>query len=245
MRNFKIVIQFDGSRYKGWQNSKEEGATVQSKVQMVLSKMTEEKIDLIGCSRVDTGVHAENYIASFKTNSDFSEDMMLNYLYEFLPDDIVVKSLAEVDERFHARYNVKGVTYEYKINNRAFRDVFNRKYVYHFEDALDLDEMRKASDIFMGAHDFQSFTSLKPDGKSTVKTVKAIDIINEEGMITIEITANEFLWNMPRLILGALLEVGKGDMKLKEIEQMLEEPKKREYAPMAQPKGLYLKEAQY
>ncbi|MGL6173076.1 MAG: tRNA pseudouridine(38-40) synthase TruA [Cellulosilyticaceae bacterium] len=245
MRNFKLVIQFDGSRYKGWQNSKEEGATVQSKIQMVLSKLTEEKIDLIGCCRVDTGVHAENYIANFKTDSSFSAEMMLHYLYEYLPDDIVVKSLEEVDERFHARYNVKGVTYTYKINNNAFRDVFNRKYVYHLEDKLDIEAMKKASEVLVGKHDFQSFTSLRPDGKSTVKTLNYIEIIEEAGMIYIEMNANEFLWNMPRLILGILLEVGRGDAALSKVEKVLEEQAKREHAPMAQPKGLYVKEVQY
>ncbi|MEG0388971.1 MAG: tRNA pseudouridine synthase A, partial [Niameybacter sp.] len=176
MKNFKLVIQYDGSRYKGFQVQKDNDLTVQGKLESVLSKMAEEPITIIGCERTDVGVHAENYVANFQTKCALGEETILNYLYEFLPEDIVVKSVTEVDERFHSRYNVKSKTYVYTINNNSVRNVFNRKYVYHSDDQLDVKEMDKAASVLIGTHDFQSFTSLKANGKSTVRTIQSIEI---------------------------------------------------------------------
>lgn len=245
MRNFKLVIQYDGSRYKGFQVQKDNDLTVQGKLEAVLSKMADEKITLIGCERTDVGVHAENYVASFQTSCTLSKELILNYLYEFLPEDIVVKEVVEAEERFHARYNVKSKTYRYTINNAAFRNVFDRKYTYHLEDALDLEEMKEAAKVLEGTHDFQSFTSLKDNGKSTIRTINAIEIIKKDQMITIEINANDFLWHMPRLIVGMLIEVGVGEYAAGDVELRLLECKRPERAPMAKPKGLCLQEVYY
>src|SRR5471030_2671909 len=125
MRNLKMAISYDGSKYKGWQKQKGIDITIQGKIETVLSKMMGEEIQVVGCGRTDSGVHAENYIANFQTASEFSIDEILDYLYEYLPEDIVVKSMKDTTERFHARYNVKTKTYVYKINNNKFRDVFN------------------------------------------------------------------------------------------------------------------------
>ena len=138
MRNFKMTISYDGSRYKGWQKQKETDLTIQGKLEAVLSKMTGEDILVVGCGRTDSGVHAENYIANFHTKCTWSNDAILYYLYEFLPEDIVVKSIELVNERFHAKYNVKSKTYVYKINTNKYRNVFERKYSYHIPEPLDL-----------------------------------------------------------------------------------------------------------
>lgn len=245
MRNFKIVIQYDASRYKGWQKQKDNELTIQGKLESVLSKMAEEPVTVIGCERTDVGVHAENYVANFQTECEFSEELMLNYLYEYLPEDIVVKSLEEAHERFHARYNVKSKTYVYTINTNPVRNVFNRKYTYHVDEKLDLDNMREAAKILTGTHDFQSFTSLKSDSKSTVKTIHSINITEEEGMVQIAIKANDFLWNMPRLLVGILIKVGEGSMKTSTVQKILDEQKKQEKAPIAKAKALCLQEVEY
>lgn len=245
MRNLKMSIEYDGSRYKGWQKQKEGIPTIQEKIENVLSKMAEEDIQVIGCGRTDSGVHAENYIANFHTNCMFSIDTMLNYLYEFLPEDIVVKSMKDTTERFHARYNVKSKTYVYRINNNKFRSVFNRKYVYHMDCELNLDEMRNAAKVLIGTHDFQSFTSLKPKTKSTLRTINYINITENHGMIEVEVNGNSFLLNMVRIIVGTLLDVGKGDLKPTDVEKILNEKKRSEAGPMAQAKGLFLKSIQY
>lgn len=248
MRNLKMVIEYDGTRYKGWQkqNHKDSSvSTIQDKIEAVLCKMTGENIQLIGCGRTDSGVHAENYIANFHTDCDLTIDTMLNYLYEFLPEDIVVKSMKDTSERFHARYNVKSKTYVYRINNSKFRNVFNRKFVYHTDENLNLSEMRRAAEVLIGTHDFQSFTSLKPNTKSTLRTINYIEIEENQDMIEIEVNGNGFLLNMVRIIVGTLLEVGKGKLSPLEVEKILNQKKRSEAGPIAQAKGLCLKNIQY
>lgn len=245
MRNIKMLIEYDGTRYKGWQKQKDGVSTIQAKIENVLSKMTGENIQVIGCGRTDSGVHAENYIANFHTNCELSINTMLNYLYEFLPEDIVVKSMKDTTERFHARYNAKSKTYIYRINVSDFRSVFNRKYVYHTDDELDIEAMRKASEILIGTHDFQSFTNLKSKTKSTVKTINYINITKNSNLIEIEVNGNSFLFNMVRIIVGTLLEVGNGNLKISDVEKILNEKKRSEAGPIAQAKGLCLKNVDY
>lgn len=245
MRNLKITIEYDGTRYKGWQKQKEGIPTIQEKIENVLSKMTGEDIQVIGCGRTDSGVHAENYIANFHTDSTFTTEFMLDYLYEFLPEDIVVKSMKDTTERFHARYNAKSKTYVYRINNNKFRNVFNRKYVYHTDEELNIDKMRTAAEFLVGTHDFQSFTSLKQKNKSTVRTVNYINITQKDGIIELEVNGNSFLLNMVRIITGTLLEVGKGNLTPTDIQKILDEKKRSESGPIAQANGLCLKSIQY
>lgn len=245
MRNLRMVIEYDGTRYRGWQKQKENVATIQEKIEKVLSKMANEEVQVIGCGRTDTGVHAENYIANFHTNSTFTNEDILNYLYEFLPEDIVVKSVTDVHERFHARYNAKAKTYVYTINNGKYRDVFNRKFTYHTDEELNLNSMMAAADILVGTHDFKSFTSLKSDNKSTVRTINYIDITKKEHIIKIEVNGDGFLLNMVRIIVGTLLEVGKGELKPSDVAKILEAKERAQAGPMAQAKGLCLKKVEY
>lgn len=245
MRNLKMIIQYDGSRYKGWQKLKDNEWTIQGKLETVLSKMTGETIQVVGCGRTDAGVHAENYIANFHTNCHYGIDTIMGYLYDYLPEDIVVKSLVDTGERFHARYNVRSKTYVYRINNSSVRNVFNRKYVYHIDEELNLDNMREAAKTLVGTHDFQSFTALKPNGKSTSRTINYININENDGIIEIEVNGNGFLLNMVRIIAGTLLEVAKGKLKVSDIERILNEKRRAEAGPIAQPKGLVLKEVLY
>ena len=245
MRNLKMLIQYDGTRYRGWQKQKDVDLTIQNKIENVLSKMTGEDIQVIGCGRTDSGVHAENYIANFHTNYYASIDDMLDYLYEYLPEDIIVKSMKDTSERFHARYNVKAKTYVYRINNNRYRDVFSRKYAYHVIEKLDIDKIKSAAEFLIGTHDFQSFTSLKTNTKSTLRTINYINITEKDGMIEIEVNGNGFLLNMVRIIAGTLIEVGKGNLKPTDIERILNEKKRSEAGPIAPAKGLCLKELKY
>ncbi|SHI32549.1 tRNA pseudouridine38-40 synthase [Clostridium cavendishii DSM 21758] len=245
MRNLKMTIQFDGSRYKGFENPKAIDASVLNKIETVLNKMTGEQVKVVGCGKTDVGVHAENYIANFHTKCTLSTNAMLDYFYEFLPEDIVVKNLDEVDERFHSRYNVKSKTYLYTINNNKFRDVFSRKYAYHIDIDLDLEEMKKAAEVLIGKYDFQSFTNLKPGSKSTIRTIESINITNNKGIIEIEMTADEFLLNMPRIIVGTLLDVAKGKITAKDVESDLKMKKRAEFGPIATSKALCLKSVKY
>ncbi|MDF2523060.1 MAG: pseudouridylate synthase [Clostridiales bacterium] len=245
MKNYKIIVQYDGSRYKGWQKLKDNDLSIQEKIETVLSKMAEEDIQVIGCGRTDAGTHAESYVANFHTNSKRSPKLISNHLYEFLPEDIVVKSVEEVHERFHSQHNAKSKTYVYSITKGKFRNVFNRKYSFHSEEKLDLDQMRIAAEYLIGTHDFQSFTSLKEGSKSTIRTINSLEVIENGMVIEIVINSDDFLLHMARLIVGALLEVGKNKIEAIDVQKILNGKKRTEVVPMAQPKGLCLRDVQY
>jgi len=245
MRNLKLILEYDGSRYKGWQKQQDNDLTVQGKLQSALSKMAGENIEIAGCERTDVGVHAENYVANFHTNCDLSNDDILDYLYEFLPEDIVVKSMVEASERFHAAYNIKSITYVYKINNNELRNIFNRKYVYHSEMKLNLEEMRIAAEALVGTHDFQGFATETADNKSTTRTINYINIIEKKDIIEIEINGDNFLWNMVRIIIASLLDIGEGKLMVEDIETLLTEKMETKYSLMAKSKGLSLRNIEY
>lgn len=246
MRNFKMTIQYDGSRYKGWQRQtgKDKLLTIQGKIEDVLSIMTGEEIEVIGCGRTDKGVHAERYIANFQSSTEKDTNFILKYLYEYLPEDIAIISIEEVDKRFHARYNVKSKTYMYTIDNNMMRNVFIRKFALHCNDNLNIESMKKASKSLLGTHDFQSFTTFKGN-KSTVRTVEEINLKEENGIISIVIKGDGFLWNMVRIIVGTLIEVGKGNIQIEEIDKILEKKERAQAGPMAPAKGLKLIEVNY
>ncbi len=245
MRNLKMILEYDGSRYKGWQKQADNDLTLQGKIESTLSKISGETIEVSGCERTDVGVHAENYVANFHTNCDLSVEAIMDCLYEFLPNDIVVKSMIEASERFHVGYNIKSITYVYKISNSELRNVFNRKYVYNSEVKLNIEEMRITAETLVGTHDFQYLATVSPNTKSTVKTINYINITEENNMIEIEINADDFLWNMVRIIVGSLLEVGKGKINAMDIEKLLNEKTASEYIPMAKAKGLSLRNVEY
>ncbi|HZK83877.1 MAG TPA: tRNA pseudouridine(38-40) synthase TruA [Desulfosporosinus sp.] len=245
MRNLKMTIEYDGLKYKGWQKQKATDLTIQGKIEAVLAKMTGEDIQLVGCGRTDAGVHAENYIANFHTECGLSTAAMLDYLYEYLPEDIVTKAIEDVAERFHARYNVKSKTYVYRMNTRKFRNVFNRKFTYHLAEELNITDMKKASEVLIGSHDFQSFTNTRNSNKPTIRTIYTINIKENDGLVEMEFNGNGFLWNMVRVIVGTLIEVGKGNLKPIDVEKILNEKRRLEAGPLALAKGLSLRDVQY
>lgn len=246
MKNIKMVIEYDGGRYRGWQRQKESDATtIQGKIEDVLSRMTGEHVEIIGSGRTDAGVHAVGQVANFRTNSDFSMEELLDYCYRYLPEDIGVKNCVEVGENFHARYNATSKTYVYKICYNKRHDVFNRKYSYHVEKELDVEKMRIATESLIGKHDFKSFTSLKSKKKSTVREIYAINIMDKNGYLELELTGNGFLQNMVRIIVGTLLEVGLGNIEVNDIKEMLDKRDRELAGPTAPAQGLFLKDVKY
>ncbi|RKD20869.1 tRNA pseudouridine38-40 synthase [Caminicella sporogenes DSM 14501] len=245
MRNIKLVIQYDGSRYRGWQRLGDTDNTIQAKIENVLSRMTGEQVEIIGSGRTDAGVHALNQVANFKTNSTMSTSEIQDYCYRYLPDDIVIKSVEEVDDRFHARYNVKGKKYLYRILNSKYHDPFIRKYITHVPEKLDLEAMKTAANYFIGEHDFTSFTTAKSKKKSRVKKVFDVEIFKDGDIIEILFYGKGFLHNMVRIMVGTLLEVGYGKMKPEYIKELLEKKDRSLAGPTAPPQGLFLYEVEY
>ncbi|WP_195617771.1 tRNA pseudouridine(38-40) synthase TruA [Clostridium paraputrificum] len=197
--------------------------------------------------RLDSGVHADNYVANFFTNSAMNLEEMMNYLQEYLPEDIVVKELKMASDRFHSRLNVKGKTYVYSIQNTKYQDVFSKRFSYHVEEELDIESMIEGAKYLIGTHDFKSFTNLKvkKDKKSTIRTIRDIKIINNNGLVQIEVSGNGFLLNMVRIIVGTLVEVGLHKRKPEDIKEILDS-KNRENSGLKVPgKGLMLKNLEY
>ena len=249
MRNIRMTIQYDGSRYKGWQKQNIKGmdvSTIQAKIENVLSKMTGEEIQVIGCGRTDTGVHADKYTANFKTNSNKNIKDMSKYLHEFLPEDISVISLRDVSDRFHSRLNAISKTYVYTIDNNRFANVFIKKYAYHVEGQLNIEKMKEASKYFIGTHDFKGFSGVKDKSKkSTVRTINYINITEKDNIIKIEYNGNGFLINMVRILSGTLINVGKGQIEPEDIKKMLQSKQRSELPVKAPAKGLCMKEVNY
>lgn len=245
MRNIKMTVEYDGSRYKGFQRLKDNDMTIQGKIETVLSKMTNEDIEIIGSGRTDMGVHALGQVVNFKTNSTDSIEKMQKYLYEYLPEDIVIRNIEETSERFHSRYNAKSKVYLYRIDNNKFHSTFNRRYSYHVEKKLDIDLMIKGSKFLIGEHDFTSFASSKSKKKSNIREIYSIEIKKNKNLIEIYIEGNGFLYNMVRIIAGALVDVGLGKKSPEDIKTMLEAKDRVKASDTAPSKGLFLYKVNY
>jgi tRNA pseudouridine38-40 synthase len=244
-RNIKLTIQYDGTRYRGWQRLGDSDNTIQGKIEAVLSRMTGEKIELIGSGRTDAGAHALMQVANFKTACRMSMGEILEYCYRYLPEDIIVKAAEPTDERFHARYNVKSKTYLYRIWNATRHDVFERKCTWHVPEPLDLKRMQEAADIFKGRHDFQSFTTLKSKKKSMERELYSIDFKTEGSRIDIYFKADGFLYNMVRIIVGTLVEVGRGKLEPSAIPEIFSSRVRSNAGITAPPNALFLYNIDY
>jgi tRNA pseudouridine38-40 synthase len=245
LRNIKLTIAYDGSRYNGWQRQDNTDNTIQGKFEQLLSRMTGEEIEIHGSGRTDGGVHAHGQVAHFHTNSQMSREEMLAYINEYLPMDIAVLDIRDAAERFHSRLNVKRKTYCYHIWNSPIPNVFLRKYSYQVPEPLDLPSMEQAASYLLGTHDFKSFCSRKKMKKSTVRMIESIQIEKNGDEILLTYKGNGFLYNMVRILTGTLIEVGKGLRSPEDIPSVIE-AKNREMAGFtAPPQGLFLEKVDY
>ena len=245
MNNYKLTIQYDGGRYQGWQRLGNSENTIQGKIESVLTEMVGEPIEIIGCSRTDSGVHALSQIANFKSDINMTEAEVMNYLNRYLPRDISIVEVTLVPERFHARYNAKDKTYLYKIWNEQYTNPFMRKYSMHVEESLNVPSMIKASHYFIGSHDFTSYSNAKSKKKSMVREIYSIDIEENGGFLEIRVRGNGFLYNMVRKIVGTLIEVGLGEIDAKNIPSIIESKERVQTGRMADPAGLYLENVDF
>ena len=244
MKNIKLTIEYDGSNYFGWQkqNNKE---TVQETIERAILAVTGEKINLTGSSRTDTGVHAKGMVANFKTNTSIPPNKIKFALNNKLPDDIVIINSEEVSEDFHSRYNSKGKTYCYTIINRRDRLALGRNYAYQFKWDLDIERMKSACKYFLGEHDFCAFMSSGSSVKTTVRTINELYIENNKDEIKIFISANGFLYNMVRIIVGTLIMVGIGKISDKDITDIIESRDRTKAGACVPANGLTLEKVYY
>lgn len=245
MRNFRIVLQYEGCKYQGWQKQESTDNTIQGKLENILSKMAGTPVEVHGAGRTDAGVHAKGQVAHFRVDSNMSETQIMNYMNQYLPEDIAVISLKEAGERFHARLNAIGKIYEYRIVNSNIPHVFDRRYVHVVEQTLDVEKMRRAADILVGTHDFKAFTSTKRGKKSTVRTIESIDIKKSGDEIIMTYKGDGFLYHMVRILSGTLIEVGLSERSVESVKEALESLDRQNAGMLAPAKGLTLIEVLY
>lgn len=244
MRNVKLTIEYDGTNYCGWQKQNNE-KTIQEEIEKAIYKAVGEVVEVIGSSRTDAGVHARGMVANFKTNATIPFDRFKYAINDKLPDDIAIIESEEVSEDFHARYDSKGKTYCYSIINRQQKPAIGRNYVYHFKWDLDIEKMREACKYFIGKHDFKAFRSLGSSVKTTERTIKELYIESEGEKINIFITADGFLYNMVRIIVGTLLKAGRGKIPVEDIEKIILLGDRKKAGPCVPAQGLILEKVYY
>ncbi len=244
MRNLRLDICYDGTRYRGWQRQKGEGNTIQGKIEQTLSRILGEEVEITGSGRTDAGVHAQHQIANFHCESVMPCEQILEELNRYLPEDVGIYSCKEVSPRFHARLNAKQKTYCYRIWNSQEPCVFQRRFVYVLPDALDLQEMEQAAKLLCGTHDFAAFCTNKRMKKSTVRHISQITITPQLQELCISITGNGFLHNMVRILVGTLIEVGQGKRTVQSIPRLFD-GQRRESGYLVPPQGLCLMEVEY
>ena len=217
MRNIRLDICYDGTRYRGWQRLANSDNTIQGKLETALSRILGEPIEITGSGRTDAGTHALHQIANFHCNSAMPEDEILNKLRQYLPEDIGIYSCKNVSPRFHARLNAKTKTYRYRVWCSPDPCVFERKYVYVCRDAFQLSAMQDAANYFLGEHDFSAFCANKNMKKSTLRYIERFSVTKTENEIVFQVTGNGFLHHMVRIMVGTLLEIGRGERSADDI----------------------------
>lgn len=244
MKNIKLTIEYDGTRYQGWSRlgKNESTNTISNKIIEVISKMTGETPELNCGARTEVGVHAYGQIANFKTSSNMEAEEIKHYLNRYLPMDIAITDVEEVPERFHAQLNAKSKTYMYRVAISPVPSVFDRKYTYHSFKVPDRRIMQQAALALTGVHDFKNFSTVKQT-KSTEKEIYDIEIYNDAEEMQITLHGNDFLHNMPRMIVSTLLDIGLGSRRKEEIDDIFAGT--AEASAPCDPKGLYLQEISY
>lgn len=255
IKNYKLILEYDGTKYNGWQRQGNTDNTIQGKLESTLSRYFNQPVEIHGSGRTDAGVHASGQVADFKidtklVSSDvtFNEAKLMDTLNDFFPEDIRITSLAEVDIRFHARLNAKQKTYRYTICLSNKEPVFNRKYCMLMSKQLDIEVMKSASKLFLGTHDLLGFSDSRTK-KSTVRTIESITFsmqtINNDNYVIIDYTGDGFLYHTIRLITGTLISIGLKESDISIINEILTTKNRKQVPFMAPAKGLSLIEVIY
>ena len=244
MRNIKLIVEYDGSRYYGLQKQPNK-ETVQSEIERAIKEITNEEVTITYSGRTDAGVSAYGQVISFKTNTDIPVDRLPLALNSHLKKSIIVQSAEEASDNFHPRYSCKGKKYMYVINNSRYGSAIFRKNEYHVPQKLDVDSMKNAIKYFEGTHDFKAFKASGTSNKDSVRTIYEANIFAENDRINIQLRGNGFLYNMVRIITGTLIDVGLGKIKPEDIPDIIESKDRKRAGKTVPPHGLYLMEVYY
>lgn len=244
MKNYKLEISYDGTRYYGWEHQPDQ-ITIQGKLEEVLKRMVNAEVEVIGAGRTDGGVHAKAMVANVHLETRKTDREIRDYMNRYLPEDIVVTDVREASDRFHARYKAVGKLYTYTCYCGDLKPVFERKYVTVLDFKPDAERMRQAAEYLVGEHDFKSFCANPKMKKSTVRQVDTIEIVQKKDKIYFNFHGTGFLQNMVRILVGTLLEVGKGSMTPEDVKRILEAKDRTQAGPTAPAQGLCLMRVDY
>lgn len=244
MQNYKLTVAYDGTRFFGWERQPGKD-TIQGKLESVLGELNGAPVDVIGAGRTDAGVHARAMTANVMLDTDLSPDAIRDYCNRYLPDTIAVREVKPCAERFHARYKALGKTYRYTCFDGAVKPVFDRKYVTVLDYQPDIDRMRQAAAILQGEHDFMSFCGNPRMKKSTVRELDSITVERRKDRIIFTFHGTGFLQNMVRILVGTLLEVGRGRWEPEYVQTILDARDRKLAGPTAPPEGLCLMKVDY
>lgn len=243
MRNLKITIQYNGSNYCGWQKQPN-SLGIQGTIEKAIYDITKEKIKIIGSGRTDAGVHAIGQVANFKIDSTIPTNKIANALNSKLPKDIAIINCIEVKEDFHARYSAKRKRYRYLIHNSMYRNPIYKDISYHVKYDLDFKKMCAQAKYLIGEHDFKGFMSSGSSAIDTTRTIYDITLQKEDDLIIVEVEGNGFLYNMVRIIVGTLIDIGRGRIQ-KSLDEVIYSQKRGECGHTAPAHGLFLKKVDY
>ena len=244
MRNLKLILQYDGTMYHGFQ-IQPTVATIAGELNRVLTNLTKSPVTVQGCSRTDAGVHAYRYCCNFMTEFPIPAERLPIVINNMLPDDIRAISCCEVSKDFNARFDTVSKTYRYVINTCPNPTVYTRNYEWQYKKTLDVDAMKKAAEYIVGEHDFKSFMTSGADVSSTVREVYSLEICKNDDIIEIYITADGYLYNMVRIITGTLVSVGEGKLAPESLPEIIDSKSREKAGPTAPPQGLYLYQIKY
>ncbi len=242
MRNLKLVLEYDGTNFVGWQ-SQINGRNVQDEITSVISGVLQEQITLIGAGRTDSGVHARGQVANFHANSTLGVSSILNALNGLLPEDISVHSVEEIPEKFHSRFDARERMYRYYICPRP--TAIERRYSWFVKYNLDLQPMNEVANRILGEHDFESFCKYEAEVDHYRCTVVKSRWEQMSGKIVYEVRANRFLHGMVRTLVGTMIDVGRGSLSVSEFEEILAAKDRQKAGMAAPPHGLFLEEVVY
>ena len=245
---YKLILAYDGTKYKGWQ-VQPNATTIQECLENAVAVLHKgERISVVGSGRTDAGVHAKGQVAHFYSPKKFDLFRLLFSLNGLLPLDIRVKNVEVVDLEFHARYSATSKVYHYHLQLEKVEDPFLRSYSWHFPRQIDIPLLKAATELFKGTHDFTSFANEKHSGsvaKNPVRTIYRLDVIETENGIRLEFEGNGFLYKMVRNIVGTLVDVAIGKLSLNDIEKIFEARDRRMASQAAPPQGLFLMHVGY
>ena len=244
MRNIKLIIEYDGKGFNGWQKQPDR-LNIQGEIEKAIEEITGEKVDLTASGRTDAGVHSLGQTANFKTDSKIPTEKFAKAINSRLKKSIVIKSAEEVDEKFHSRYSVKSKTYRYIINNSENGTAIYRGLEYHVPMKLDYEKMNEAIKYFIGEHDFKAFKASGTSSKSSVRKILDGSVRKEEERVIIEVTGTGFLYNMVRIISGTLLDVGLVNINPEDIPSIIESKDRTKAGKTLPAHGLYLLQVNY